>query len=84
MITEQTYKDVRKEIDKLLYFKVHPNIVNVIGVFSNPHGIVLELAPKGDLQSVINEYHYRDNLICSTALLLTMQQASLLNIPVRL
>jgi len=75
-VTEHTYKTVRKEIDKLLYFKVHPNITNVLGVFCKPHGIVLELAPMGDLQSIIDRYQYRDNFMCSTALLLTMQQAS--------
>jgi len=75
-IIEMTYKSVRKEVDKLLYFKPHLNIVSVLGVFK-PHGIVLELAPMGDLQSMIDSYHYQNNFICSTALLLTMQQASL-------
>ena len=81
-VTEQTYKAVRKEVDKLLYFKVHPNIVNVLGVFCKPHGIVLELAPMGDLQSIIDKYRNRGNLMCSTALLLTVQQASLVSISI--
>ena len=75
-VVESTYKSVRKEIDKLLYFKEHDNIVKILGIFSKPHGIVLELAPMGDLQSIIDKYRYRDNFICSTALLLTMQQVS--------
>ena len=51
------YKSVRREIDKLLYFKPHPHIVQVLGVLCNPYGIVLELAPLGDLQSsIIDEY----------------------------
>ena len=73
-VTEQTYKDVRKEINKLLYFDHHPNIVNVLGVILNPHGIVLELAPIGDLKSVVKKYQYQQNLMCCTALLLTVQQ----------
>ena len=77
-VTEHTYKSVRKEIDKLLYFEVHPHIVNILGVFLKPYGIMLELAPMGDLQSIINKYKYRDNLMCSTAILLTIQQVGLL------
>ena len=70
-----TYKSVRREIDKLLYFKPHPHIVQVLGVLCNPYGIVLELAPLGDLQSsIIDKYRYRKNLLCSTAILLTLQQ----------
>lgn len=73
-----TYKSVRREIDKLLYFKPHPHIVQVLGVLCNPYGIVLELAPIGDLQSsVIDKYRYRDNLLCSTAILLTIKQVIL-------
>lgn len=70
-----TYKSVRREIDKLLYFKPHPHIAQVLGVLCNPYGIVLELAPVGDLQSfIIDRYRYRDNLLCSTAILLTLKQ----------
>ena len=70
-----TYKSVRREIDKLLYFKPHPHIAQVLGVLCNPYGIVLELAPVGDLQSsIIDKYRYRDNLLCSTAILLTLKQ----------
>lgn len=72
-----TYKSVRKEIDKLLYFKPHPHIVQVLGVLCNPYGIVLELAPIGDLQSsIIDNYRYRDNMLCSTAILLTLKQVN--------
>jgi len=74
-IIGKTYKGVRKEIDKLLYLKPHLNIVTIFGLFK-PHGIVLELAPMGDLQSMINKYQYQNNFICSTALLLTILQAS--------
>ena len=70
-----TYKSVRQEIDKILYFKPHPHIVQVLGVLCNPYGIVLELAPLGDLQSsIINTYWNRSNLLCSTAILLTLKQ----------
>lgn len=72
-----TYKSVRREIDKVLYFNPHPHIVQVLGVLSHPYGIVLELAPIGDLQSaIIDQYQYRKNLLCSTALLLTLKQVS--------
>ena len=72
-----TYKSVRREIDKLLYFKPHPHIAQVLGVLCNPYGIVLELAPVGDLQcSIIDKYRYRDNLLCSTAILLTLKQVT--------
>ena len=81
-VSEQTYKDVRKEIDKLLYFELHSNIVNVLGVLLNPHGIVLELAPIGDLKSVVKKYQYRQNLMCCTAVLLTIQQVSLVFVSV--
>lgn len=70
-----TYKSVRREVDKLLYFKLHPHIVQVLGVLCDPYGIVLELAPIGDLQSsIIDKYQYRGNLICTTAILLSLKQ----------
>ena len=70
-----TYKSIRREIDKILYFKPHPHIAQILGVLCNPYGIVLELAPVGDLQSaIIDNYRYRDNFLCSTAILLTIKQ----------
>ena len=70
-----TYKCVRQEINKLLYLKPHPQIAQVLGVLCNPYGLVLELAPVGDLQSsVIDNYRYTNNLLCSTAILLTLKQ----------
>lgn len=70
-----SYKSVRREIDKLLHFKPHPHIVQVLGVLCSPYGIVLDLARVGDLESsVIEKYRYRDNLLCSTAILLTLKQ----------
>jgi len=71
-----SYKALRKEINIIGCVKDHSHITTILGALSNHHGIVLELAPMGNLQSIIENYDRQNNILCATSLLLTIKQVS--------
>ena len=67
------YCDIRLELNKLSTVD-HPNIVQFLGLCVVSFSILLELAPKGNLNNIVNEYSLADMWICPDALAKTIHQ----------
>ena len=49
------FSNIKKEFSILSHLK-HPHIIQLHGVMMRPLGLVLELAPKGDLKKILRDY----------------------------
>jgi len=67
------YCDVRLELNKLSTVD-HSNIVQFLGFCVVSFSILLELAPKGNLNDIIGEYRLADLWICPDAVARTVHQ----------
>ena len=71
------YSDMRLEVNKLSTVD-HPNIVQFLGLCVVSFSIILEWAPKGNLDQMIDEYRIADTWICPDVVALTVHQVCLL------
>ena len=69
----QTYADVRLEFNKLVSID-HDHIVKCIGFCVTSMSFVLELAPLGNLKSIIKNYTRTGFFICPRSLVDTVKQ----------
>ncbi|XP_065916963.1 leucine-rich repeat serine/threonine-protein kinase 1-like isoform X2 [Dysidea avara] len=69
------YCDIRLELNKLSTVS-HPNIVQFLGLCIVSFSILLEWAPKGNLNDIISEYRLADMWICPDAVAKTVHQVS--------
>ena len=69
----QTYADVRSEFNKLVSID-HPHIVKCIGFCVISLSFVLELAPHGNLKSIIKNYKRTGYFICPRSLVDAVNQ----------
>jgi len=67
------YCDTRLEVNKLSTVD-HPNIVQLLGLCVVSYSILLEWAPKGNLNDIIDEYILADMWICPDAVAKTVYQ----------
>jgi len=72
------YSDMRSEVNKLSTVN-HPNIVQFLGLCVVSFSILLEWAPKGNLEHVINEHRIADTWICPDAVAATVHQVCFIN-----
>jgi len=70
------YSDMRLEVNKLSTVD-HPNIVQFLGLCVVSFSIILEWAPKGNLDQMIDEHRIADTWICPDVVALTMHQVCL-------
>ena len=71
------FNNLKKELSILSPLK-HTNIVQLFGVSVKPLGLVLELATKGDLKSVLKSYKEAQNHIQPPAIQCVVQQVIIL------
>ena len=69
----QTYADVRSEFNKLVSID-HSGIVKCIGFCVISLSFVLELAPLGNLKSILKTYKRTGYFICPRSLIDTVKQ----------
>ena len=70
------FNNLKKELSILSPLR-HSNVVELFGVSVKPLGLVLELAPKGDLKSVLKEYKESQNHIQPAAIQSAVIQVSI-------
>ena len=69
------YSDLRLELNKLSTVD-HPYIVQFLGLCMISFSLVLEWAPKGNLEQIITEYRLANTWICPDAVAKTVYQVS--------
>ena len=69
----QGFNNLKKELSILSPLR-HPNIVQLFGVSVEPLGLVLELAPKGDLKAILKEYKEAQNHLQPAAIQAVVRQ----------
>ncbi len=69
----RSYSDMRYELNKLCSLK-NPNIVEFIGVITNPHCFLLEWAPMMNLETQRAEYERAKFSMCYTTILYALMQ----------
>jgi len=67
------YADMRVEVNKLSTVD-HPNIVQFLGLCVVSFSILLEWAPKGNLDQIIDKYMQADMWICPDTVAETVYQ----------
>ena len=67
------YSDMRLEVNKLSTVN-HPNIVQFLGLSVVSFSILLEWAPKGNLDQIIKEHRIADTWICPDVVAGTLRQ----------
>jgi len=67
------YSDLRLELNKLSTVD-HPHIVQFLGLCRISFSLVLEWAPKGNLEHIITEYRLANTCICPDAVAKTVYQ----------
>jgi len=70
------YSDLRLELNKLSTVD-HPYIVQFLGLCMVSFSLLLEWAPKGNLEQIITEYRLANTWICPDAVAKTVYQVSL-------
>lgn len=72
----EAYLNMRKELTILLALS-HPHIVDLVGLSVHPLSLVLDLAPQGNLSTMLEHYHSMGDQLAPQVVSTVVRQVSM-------